>query len=127
MRIDSSEIGPSATLQGPSVELYAVVDDNNIRKDHPGFDGMEKLFALLPRRVDGNTVTWERYDLRYNGKYVTGDGSYSQATNEVHDLQLETKTLDLDAIKQYGVAFGADTNVGTIWCQSADDNYGLSY
>jgi hypothetical protein len=76
------------------------------------FDGMEKPFILVPGR-DGNDLRWTRIDMTYVG---TGDST------DRYQVSIPRELRDLSAMREHGFAFGMDTNLGTVWVQTPDDN-----
>jgi hypothetical protein len=98
------------------VELSVHVDDAKIRADRPGFDGLESVFALVPRD-SANGVIWEKTAIPFRSNFK----NYGLDMDD-HVLFLEDSKFDLKAIKKHGIAFGMDTNVGTIWMQSWGKN-----
>ncbi len=106
-----------------SVEVK--VNDDQIRHDNPGFDGLESVFALVPRRADGD-VRWERHNLAYAGssRRIVGGELFSGRPQKRDDLhRLHLKGVDAQTVQELGIAFGAQTNVGTVWAQSLGANF----
>jgi hypothetical protein len=98
---------------GKKLVLKTQVDDDAVRQQADGFDGTERAFALLPRETAGG-ITWERKDLHWQGAL---DGR-----NDHHWLAVDSSSVDEAAVARHGVAFGLDTNVGTLWLQRGDAN-----
>ena len=97
-----------------STQMTVGVDDEQLRKVIPKgehFDGLEKVFALVPDR-EGAHPKWYRVELAYQGKPV--------GTHDLHGAIVENS---YGPIWENGVAFGLDTNVGTVWLQLPGDNY----
>jgi hypothetical protein len=106
----------------PFLWIDIVVDDAAIRRQHPGFDGYERPFVLLPRKDASGAITWERRELAYRGQSQRG----YMALRPVDLYGLASTKLssgDLQAVLAEGVAVGLDSNVGTIWAQDAGKNF----
>ena len=112
------------SLQSLSASMS--VDDDAVRARAPGFNGLEQAFVLIPFEQNGS-VSWARRNLQYSGSWsYSGSslvGGTHQPTYDTHTLYLGIGEFDAVAAVKYGVAFGLDTNVGTQWLQTADDNY----
>ena len=87
-----------------------------------GFDGLEKGFAWVPYHDQSGSVQWNAIPLSFSGETAT---SRFGPLYDMHQAQVDTKQLDLGAIQQFGVAFYAETNVGRVWLQHADQNFML--
>ena len=109
--------GPTAPGFQPRATLSLLVDDAMLRAKLPGFDGMEKPFALVPKN-GGNGVQWDKvylqYDPTHSGSYLAGHNCDAYSTGLVGDIGL---------LSREGVAFGVETNVATVWLQRFRDNY----
>ncbi len=111
-----------------TVNLGVFLSDDKVRDANPGFDGFERVFALVPQPDQ----SWKRVDLAYNPGYQ-GTGR----DNHVASLQAgvngwvtpsgELISVDYDQLRVQGVAFGMDTNVGTIWLQAPNQNTPLTF
>jgi hypothetical protein len=99
----------------PEFVMAVGIRDQEIRKAAPGFDGYEKAFALVPRYYAGD-IMWEKMPLKYAGT----SGIVEQ--RDYHSLWLDPAKVDLNAIRNHGVAFGVETNVGTFWGQGYAQN-----
>jgi hypothetical protein len=99
---------------GAGLHLEVEVKDAKLRQERPGFDGLEKVFALVPR-FDWVTKTtkWERHNLEYK---QSADGS------DRHSLTMLNNQYDLSLVPKHGIAFGIDTNEGTVWLQAPGQN-----
>lgn len=95
------------------------VDDGAIRARHPGFDGFESAFVLVPRATDAGLI-WESHGLPYAGQ--TRAGYYGEIVIDIHGSDW-IRGLDVQAAVEYGVAVGLDTNVGPIWAQGPGENF----
>lgn len=95
------------------------VDDAAIRARHPGFDGLESAFVLLPRRTDTGLV-WESHAVPYASQ--SRAGYYGQIVIDVHRTGW-VDGLDVDAAIEHGVAVGLDTNIGPVWAQGPGENF----
>lgn len=102
---------------GYDVSLMVKVEDSALRRVLPGFDGLEKAFALLPQ-PDGH---WRRVDLKYNGTSGTELGPHTDFHTHYVDSPFFSDA-EVDAVRRSGVAFGLETNVGTVWLQDPGDN-----
>lgn len=91
------------------------VNDFAVRQRLHGFDGLERPFALVPSERDGQ-VTWWRHELRF--KHVESEGLASVDAYE----SAPVTNVDRAAIEKYGVAFGMETNRGTVWNQDPGQN-----
>jgi hypothetical protein len=105
----------------PRVSIAVETEDAAMAREHPGFDGYERAFVLLPRQT-GRGVLWERLDLRYTGPGRHGYfGERRFDTYAVDAVRLTDE--DLSLVLEHGVAVGFDTNVGTVWAQEPGENY----
>ena len=114
-----SQFGTAASaeyLATNKLSLQMRVDDAHVREDNNGFDGMEQVFAIVPMK-DGS---WERFAMGYSGDRVDRSGRRE-------DLHKRTVTaddgVDFDKVQKEGIAFGMETNVGTLYVQRFGDNY----
>lgn len=103
------------------VRIEVRVDDAAIRAEHPGFDGLESAFALVPRHTDGGLV-WESHEVPF--RVQSRAGYYGQVVIDVHRTDW-LHGLDVEAAIEYGIAVGLDTNVGPIWAQGPGENFPL--
>jgi hypothetical protein len=106
---------------GPPQEVFLQVrvNDAKIQEQVPKFNGKEDVFALVPRETaDG--VQWDPVKLDW--KY---DGTENGNTIDIHQAYIPYADADVAAIGKYGVAFGMNTNEGTLWLQHPDHNTGL--
>lgn len=111
--------GAEATEPLLSVELR--VEDALLATAHPGFDGQERPFVLIPREEYGD-VRWERIALHYRGQLSRG--YFAERRLDVYDVSgVKLSEADLTLTRGLGVALGLETNVGTIWLQSTGDNF----
>jgi hypothetical protein len=105
-----------ATSGRASMAITVKVDDDAVRRQADGFDGMERPFALVPREVNGQ-VQWNRVDLGYLGSRLESPNG-----RKIVDEYMSTGMLDPAAARKYGIAVGLDTNVGTLWLQEPGKN-----
>lgn len=106
----------------PFLTVGIGVDDGAVRAAHPGFDGLERPFVLVPRASDDGSVRWERVDLRYRGQ--SSRGYYGQIRIDRYETEgVKLSEKDLAAALSLGVAAGIDSNVGTIWAQDHGANF----
>jgi hypothetical protein len=113
----------------PDVRLYVTVNDKELRKAGVDFDGKEEAFALVPTRVKekGKTVIkWVEHELAYAGTQSDRGGN----TYDRHELLLPPKGVNLNDLRNLGVAYGLRTNDGkghvdTQWLQYGDSNFKL--
>lgn len=100
-------IGFDATT--PVIDVSLRVNDREIRAAHPGFDGLERPYVLVPR-ADGSTT---RLDLPF--RYTTQEGFIELHPIDVYDNDTFFVTeADLALVRSRGVVVGLDTNVGAI-------------
>lgn len=99
--------------QGLSVEVQ--VDDQAIRSNVPRFDGIENVFALVPRSTESG-VAWTKTTLQY-----TKSRQGSDKTVDLH--RVFVSDVDAAAVAQHGVAIGLETNTGVIWAQRNGENF----
>jgi len=99
------------------LSLTLHVRDHVVRREAPGFDGMERAFALVPRRVD-DQLRWERVDLGFVRHVQVPLAWYRR---DAYDLFHASGTRELDVdlaalavIEREGVTFGIETNAGAI-------------
>jgi hypothetical protein len=112
-------IGSEPTV--PYLTLRVVVDDRLVREAHPGFDGLERVFVMLPRKQGGVTHV-ERVELPFDHSEL--QGFISLYWVDVHQNErLRISTDDLDAVRAEGIAVGLDTNVGTVWAQRPGETF----
>jgi hypothetical protein len=93
--------------------LQVEVRDDEIRKQVSGFDGLERVFALVVEGDGGsrNPYRWVRKDLAYTGDVNGAD---------VHSF---SGFLRPENAHKFGIAFGVETNQGTYWLQTPDQNF----
>lgn len=123
-------LGPGVNVQTKismqHLSLSVSVDDDAVRNRAPGFDGFERAFALIPFE-QGTQVNWVRRELAYGSSWSYSGSSLAGGahlpTYDMHSVHLGLGEFDVAAAVKYGIAFGLDTNVGTKWLQTADDNY----
>jgi hypothetical protein len=115
---------PTIGSENPDVPLLTMkitVDDEAIRRQHPGFDGLERVFAMVPRRAGGQT-TLERIELPFDHSELRGFIQLRYV--DVHAIEnLHLSKDDLAATLAEGIAVGLDTNVGTLWAQEPGHNF----
>lgn len=100
-----------------ALDLRVSVNDAEVQKQH-GYDGFERPFAMIPRKVDGNIV-WEKHALEF-----AGHGRAGYFGDQRTDEYVLPRGLKIDAatVKSLGVAVGMDTNAGQVWAQRPGDN-----
>jgi hypothetical protein len=112
-------IGNHAEVDVLQVEVK--VNDARLRQQLSSFDGFERVFALVPMRVESGEVKWNRIDL---GKFhQERTGFFMQEFLDVHSSHQPLRGIDAEAIREHGIAIGLDTNVGTVWAQSPGENF----
>lgn len=99
-------IGFDATT--PRIALSLRVDDAAIRRDRPGFDGLERPRVLIPR-ADGETT---QRDLPF--RYTTHEGFIELHPVDVYDDALLVTEPDLARIQERGISLVLETNAGEI-------------
>lgn len=87
------------------------VNDAVVRDKVSDFDGMEKVFALVPS-FKNSVLEWTKQPLQY-ARSIDGIDTHTVALQDV----------DAAAIAQHGVAIGFDSAADTVWAQSRGDNY----
>lgn len=113
-------VGAVRSSSGPaSLEISVGVNDEKVRAQLDGFDGMERPFALVPYQHGASApVEWRKVDLGYE---TTGfDAKSHSLTDEYGAQAIDMKDCVADKL---GVVVGMDTNEGTVWAQ----NYGESF
>lgn len=107
----------------PAVKVRVRVDDALLRQAHPGFDGLEHAFVLLPYYDADGLLQWQGHAVPWDR--LSRHGYYSELTADVHETDW-LRGVDLDAIEAEGVAVGLDTNVGLVWAQAPGANHPLA-
>jgi hypothetical protein len=104
------------------LSLQARFCDRLVGEVMRGFDRSERLIALLPRNTQGG-VSWEVVRPVWKGRQPAHlvDASYAM---DVYEWTLAN--VDQQAVRQHGIAFGAELNVGTFWAQHPGDNWRLT-
>lgn len=104
-RVAVRGVKKSAKLVGHSLTLSVDIDDTTLtREEVPGYDGKGQAFVLVPLPNAPRPI-WVREN-------TTG---YPHAS-------ASATSFDENTVKREGVAFGIDTNMGTIWLQTPGDN-----
>lgn len=103
----------------PMLAVHVSVDDAALRRQYPGFDGMERVFVRVPKLVSGG-LTWETVSLRYAGQSRTG--YYGEIVIDLHESG-PIWNVDWATLSANGVAIGIDTNVGVFWAQDEGKNH----
>lgn len=98
------------------LKISADVEDKVIRQQADGFDGLERVFALIPEERNGE-VQWHRQDLAYQRTEQQRSGYYAQNEHTVDKHEARLVDVDREAIKKHGIKMGMETNVGTLWLQ----------
>ncbi|MCB9526158.1 MAG: hypothetical protein H6702_22665 [Myxococcales bacterium] len=107
----------------PAVKVRVRVDDALVQQAHPGFDGLEQAFVLLPWRDDDGALQWSGHAVPWS--HISRHGYYAELTADVHQTEW-LRGVDLATIEAEGVAVGLDTNVGLIWAQAPGENHPLA-
>ena len=95
------------------------VNDKLVGDQFHGFDGAkEKPFVLVPSENAQGQVSWKKEDLKFSQTYKNGGGTYDSYAFTIPNAT----DKQLSAIQKYGVAFGMETNKGTIWAQQPGEN-----
>ena len=105
--------------RGLFLTVTASIDDGALRTKHPGFDGLERPFALVTVDDRGAPRT-VRIPLPY--AHTRRVGYYGERAIDVYEATLRLDTLSVER----GVAVGLDTNVGTIWAQDPGDDFPIT-
>jgi len=122
MKILEHGVQASAQVTVTTRQLSTVVcvDDALVAGGAPDFTAHERVFVLLPRQRDGKVV-WARHDLEYEYAWASGAPGKPKVV-AVHIGLFALADADIDAVVWHGVAYGLDSNVGTLWLQTSDDN-----
>jgi hypothetical protein len=109
---------PRVELMQGGASVRVAVDDKKLRQldGFADFDGREKAFALVPER-HGAEVQWKKVNLGYEATFT------DRATGDRVDEHAAYPSLDMDAVREHGIAIGLETNKGTVWLQELDDNW----
>jgi hypothetical protein len=121
-------------ISAGTLVIDVISPDKEIAARLPGFNGMERAFALVPSEQNGN-VRWDRVNLGYDGASYseyrqTGESQGSPIMEPVlssyqydwHRSLLGPGAFDEGAVKKYGIAVGLETNVGIVWGQEFQQN-----
>lgn len=107
-----------------AISARAQINDAMLQQKHPGFDGLERPFVLVPRRAAG-ALSWERFDLAYDHTIDQG-ATLPNAREDVYTTTpIRLSSDQLEIVVAQGVAFGLDSNVGTIWAQDPGRNFSV--
>lgn len=110
--IDTPTYGYEPTA--PFLTIEVTVDDAKIRAAHPGFDGFEHAFALVPNVG--------RIELPFTGSRTTGYIQLRQI--DVHGVTgVHVSEEAYTASSAQGIAIGLETNVGTLWAQAPGHDF----
>ena len=101
------------------LSVHVEVSDAALRTAFPSFDGLERVFVMIPKLSSGRVV-WEGVSLRYSGE--TRRGYYGDLKIDLHDSG-SIWGIDLATLQANGVAVGLETNVGVIWAQPEGKNH----
>ena len=124
MTVIKRSLSPSVHTSsvGGSEQLRLAVKTNDLslgvalaRQGLGGFNGLERPFALVPSEREGR-VTWWRHELRFAGTRHEGLASHDAFESDV------ISQVDRRAVEKYGIAFGLETNRGTVWNQAPGEN-----
>jgi len=100
------------------LDVKVGVNDAEVRKQFD-YDGLERPFVMIPTKVDGQ-VQWQTQDLVHTGTSRTG--YFGDQPVDDYALPKNVK-VDLDAVRQYGIAIGMHTNNGDVWAQQSGQNF----
>jgi hypothetical protein len=115
---------PQVTAERSELQVTMQVNDRFVKAALPGFDGLERPFALVPRQRTGE-LTWERVPLTFAGTDTSGVHGLRNPEHQTRIdryLAVGVFDVDTDAIRSHGIALGMDTNVGTVWAQAPGEN-----
>lgn len=93
--------------------------DQAVRDQAPGFDGLERPFVRAPVAGSDGRV-WKNFYMGYNGTFPRRE---AQCSADVYQAYLPFNEVRPEDVRRFGVAFGMDTNVGTLWFQKPGDNF----
>jgi hypothetical protein len=101
-----------------SFELHVTVnvEDSDIRRELPGFDGLERLSV----RVPDASGAWNASELRYAGRV-----SYGRGASIEHHIGV-IPGIDLNSAFTQGVALFMQTNVGEVALQKFGNNHAVT-
>ena len=108
------EARPSAPKR---LALTMDVRDDFVRQQVQGFDGLERPFALLPEDAAGSL--WKKVELSYQS---TARSPAISSPIDRYQLVLNPGDFSPSAVAAHGIAWGLDTNVGTLWLQAPGQN-----
>jgi hypothetical protein len=115
---------PKTGIAKSSLDLFALVRDEIIRGHASGFDGKERPFVLVPRFTEKGGLAWDKFYMPFKETSATNfqnmSGQFESTPTDRYEMKIPN--VDMDAINKFGVAVGADTNVGAIWGQAPGDN-----
>ncbi|MBK8015052.1 MAG: hypothetical protein IPK13_27345 [Deltaproteobacteria bacterium] len=117
--VDTHLVAPAGSpgLEPRSLVVAIDVRDDYVRQQVPGFDGLERVFTLIPKDEAGKT--WSRRDLAF---LRTVDSPAIGSHIDQHLAIIPLEPGDSTHITQHGIAFGMDTNCGTLWFQEKGHN-----
>ncbi len=106
---------------GTFLNVTVEIDDAQIRKEHPLFDGFEQPFVFVQIRGDGaNNDRLTALNARLVYKNSVRVGYFGERL--VDRYVLENLRLDTLEVSK-GIAVGLDTNVGTLWAQALNQDF----
>ena len=118
----SVQASTSGNSGGPrGLNLVVSVEDARMRQHLPGFDNMEQVFALVPH-PDASQVRWQEHALTWVTRLSIGRSGTRHF--DIHELHLPA--VDVDLLREHGVAVGVRTNAGTLWAQKPGPNHPVS-
>lgn len=92
---------------GVGVRFY----DQTVRQQVDGFDGLERVFALVP--ADPAGTKWNRVNLQHKPAWSSHGSDFHHAFAQA----------SVEGVMKHGVAIGADTNTGTLWFNRPEQNF----
>ncbi len=129
MRLLEGRVSVNARISIAAQQLSTVVTVNEalVKAQSPEFAALQQVFVLLPLlpllpHGEQGAPVWTRYELVHRYRWETG-GSGEPSAYDVYSAVIAASLADLDAMVWHGIAFGMDTNSGTLWLQTEDDNY----
>jgi hypothetical protein len=122
--------GGAEAIANVNENLYGIMSlslrtfDARLAAEFPGYDGAsERAFALAPVEKADGSLEWRRFDLPFKGVKGEGDAAYGL----FHETMGAEAGLAPHVLDREGVAFGLDTNVGTLWLQAPGRNAPLHH
>lgn len=116
----------------PQLTVSVTVDDEKVRSRADHFDGKERPFLLVPT-TGAQSIDWKRVEFAdgfrrprsFLGAPSGVDAEGNRVDTYVDHISLRTLNTTPELLAEHGVAFGIDTNVGTLWGQEQGQNHAV--